>query len=59
MHLQNAMQAYGFKQGDFPVAESLSAHCLSLPLYPGMTADDQEYVIEIVQQFYQNSGRKV
>lgn len=59
MHLQNAMRAYGFKQGDFPVAESLSTHCLSLPLYPGLTADDQAYVIAIVQQYFQNSSRKV
>ncbi len=35
---------YGFKHGDFPVAERLSESEISLPLHPGMTKDDVHYI---------------
>ncbi|MGZ4163691.1 MAG: DegT/DnrJ/EryC1/StrS family aminotransferase [Tumebacillaceae bacterium] len=52
MHLQKAMQPYGFQKGDFPVAERLAEQCLSLPLYPGMVQEDQDRVIDAVQQYF-------
>lgn len=36
---------WGYKRGDFPVAEDYFDRCLSLPLYPAMSDDDQERVI--------------
>lgn len=36
---------YGYKEGDFPVAESIYKGLISLPLYPGMTEEDVEYVV--------------
>ena len=38
------METYGYKPGDFPVAESAFAGLVSLPLWPGMTPDDVDYV---------------
>ncbi|MGD2118519.1 MAG: UDP-4-amino-4,6-dideoxy-N-acetyl-beta-L-altrosamine transaminase [Chromatiales bacterium] len=39
---------YGYQAGDFPVAEQLYRESLSIPLYPKMTDDDVEYVIETI-----------
>jgi len=40
---------YNFKPTDFPHALDLYNHCLSLPIYPAMTADDTSRVIEAVR----------
>jgi dTDP-4-amino-4,6-dideoxygalactose transaminase len=39
IHLQKAYTFRGWKQGDFPVAESMSNDVLSLPMYPEMTEE--------------------
>ena len=42
----------GWKKGDFPVAESYYDECLSLPMFPSMTKDEQAYVIDQVKKFF-------
>lgn len=50
LHLHPFYQrAYGYRPGDFPNAETQFQSCLSLPIYPGMTDDAVEHVIESVQ----------
>ena len=51
VHLQPYYQQLGNKKGDMPVAEDLYEHCLSLPMYPVLTDDEQDYVIEKVKEF--------
>lgn len=41
-------QAYGYRNGDFPVAEDIYSRCLSLPLYASMSDEDVDYVIDSV-----------
>ena len=41
---------YGFERDDFPVAADWGERTLSLPLFPGLTDDEQGYVIECVLQ---------
>lgn len=41
---------YGYKYGDFPQAESVYDRIISLPLYPKMSEDDVQDVIEAVQR---------
>ena len=36
IHLQPYMKNYGYKKGDFPVSEAVSASTLALPFYTGM-----------------------
>lgn len=51
MHLQPCYQGLGFRQGDFPIAEEISATQLSLPMYYGMTEEQIQYVIGKVNEF--------
>jgi len=50
VHTQPDFQALGFRCGDFPVAEAYYARAISLPLYAGLSNDDQDYVIGQVLQ---------
>ena len=38
-------------EGDFPIAEEISATELSLPMYYGMTDEETQYVIDKVNEF--------
>ena len=40
---------YGYKQGDFPVAESVFERTISLPLYPKMSMQDASDVVNAVR----------
>ena len=51
MHLQECYKDLGFKEGDFPIAEEISATELSLPMYYGMTDEEIQYVIDKVNEF--------
>jgi dTDP-4-amino-4,6-dideoxygalactose transaminase len=50
-HLQGAYSSLGYSTGDFPIAERIANQCLSLPLFPGMTLDQQDRVIEALLDF--------
>jgi dTDP-4-amino-4,6-dideoxygalactose transaminase len=51
LHLQKAYADMGYKQGDFPVTERVSAEIVSLPMFPGLSAEDQKKVASEVLQF--------
>lgn len=42
-------EKYGFKEGDFPNAEHIGEHIVSLPLYPNLSFSDQDSVIETMR----------
>lgn len=44
LHFQPALQDLGYQKGDFPIAEDVSQHVLSLPMSPYITLSDQERV---------------
>ncbi len=46
LHVQPAYEHLGYSGGQFPVAEGMAARILSLPMFPQITADQQEYVVE-------------
>ena len=43
-------ERFGFENGMFPVAEEIGARTISLPLYPKLTDDEVEYVIDAVRE---------
>jgi dTDP-4-amino-4,6-dideoxygalactose transaminase len=49
VHLQPAYAHLQHAAGNFPVAEKAAAECLSLPLYPGLTKEEQSRVAEILK----------
>lgn len=53
-HLQKAYSYLGYKKGDFPIAERLAKTSLSIPIYPEIKAEQIEYVIEKIKQYYKN-----
>jgi len=52
VHLMPYYRQFGWKEGDFPNAENYYADCLSLPMYPTLTKEEQAFVIETINEFY-------
>jgi hypothetical protein len=51
-HLMPYYRECGWKEGDMPNAENYYKHCISLPLFPTLSAEEQQFVIETVKEFY-------
>lgn len=50
-HTMPYYKRLGWKEGDCPVAEEYYRHCLALPMFPSLTSEEQEWVIEKVLEF--------
>jgi dTDP-4-amino-4,6-dideoxygalactose transaminase len=52
MHLQECVNTGQYKQGDFPICEKACKNVLALPIYPELTQEQQEYVVQMIYQYY-------
>jgi len=52
MHLQECFVYLGHKAGDFPESERAARETLALPIYPGLTPEQQAHVVESVRDYY-------
>ena len=52
VHLMPYYRQFGWKEGDLPHAEEYYRHCISLPMYPTLTADEQTFVMDIIDKYY-------
>jgi len=52
IHFQVAAKGLGYKKGDFPITEKQAETILSIPIYPELTVDQVNYIIEEIQNFY-------
>ncbi len=43
---------FGYKSGDLPVTEKISQEVLTLPMYPGLTKGEMDYIAEKVKEFF-------
>ena len=50
-HTMPYYRQFGWKDGDMPVAEEYYRHCLALPMFPTLTEEEQQYIIEKVKEF--------
>ena len=53
VHLMPYYKQFGWSKGDCPIAESYYDRCLSLPMYPSLTDEEQAYVIETILSYIQ------
>jgi UDP-4-amino-4,6-dideoxy-N-acetyl-beta-L-altrosamine transaminase len=54
VHLMPYYRQFGWKEGDFKHAEAYYSRCLSLPIYPTLEENDQQYVIDSIDAFYKS-----
>ena len=52
LHEQECFQYLGHKAGEFPQSETAAKETLALPIYPDLTPDMIEYVVEQIAAFY-------
>lgn len=53
LHLMPYYREFGWKPGDMPHAESYYRKCLSLPMYPTLSDEQQEFVIRMIEEFFE------
>ena len=57
LHLQKCFSYLNYNYGDFPISETLSDACLSLPIYPEITDDQIEFVSTNILKFFKNNNQ--
>ena len=58
LHLQHAFDYLNYKLGDLEVSEYLSKRTFAIPLYVGMTKEEQDYVIDCLKEYDSKYGKK-
>lgn len=51
LHLMPYYRQFGNRKGDMPMVEEYYKHCLSLPMFPTLKGEEQEYVIKKVMEY--------
>ncbi len=52
VHYMPYYRQFGWSKGDFPIAEKYYEHCISLPMYPALLDEEQDYVISKCLDYY-------
>lgn len=52
VHLMPYYRQFGWKEGDMPMAEDYYKNCISLPMYPTLTIEEQDFVINTILNYY-------
>jgi dTDP-4-amino-4,6-dideoxygalactose transaminase len=55
LHRQECFAGSGRAQPGLPVAERLASECLSIPIYPELSREQQDYVVETIAGFLEAS----
>jgi dTDP-4-amino-4,6-dideoxygalactose transaminase len=55
MHLQECFGYLGHRAGEFPESEAAAKETLALPIYPELSDEQAQYVVECVRDFFPKS----
>jgi UDP-4-amino-4,6-dideoxy-N-acetyl-beta-L-altrosamine transaminase len=50
-HIMPYYKQFGWKEGDMPVAEDYYSKCLALPMFPTLTDEEQDWIINKVKEY--------
>ena len=50
VHLQPFYENMGFSRGDYPAAEKYYSEAISIPLYPSLSFEEQDYVVSCLKR---------
>jgi len=53
IHLMPYYRQFGWKNGDMTISENYYKNCLSIPMYPTLTEEEQKFVIKTIDDFYE------
>jgi dTDP-4-amino-4,6-dideoxygalactose transaminase len=56
LHLQECYRHLGYRQGDLPVSEEASQTALALPIFPEVTPEEQDHVVQTIGRFYRREA---
>ena len=57
LHMQECLDYLGYREGDFPASERAAQDVLALPMFPEITADQQDRVVQSVARFLRQQAR--
>ena len=52
LHLQECFSDLGYKPGSCPVSKEAAKKTLALPIYPELTLEQQEYVVDSIREYF-------
>ena len=56
LHLQKCFESLGYTKGACPVGEAAACRTLALPVYPELSVEQQDYVIDSISDFFRGRG---
>lgn len=52
LHIQECFTDLGYKAGDMPHSEAAAKETMALPIYPELTTEQKQYVVDTIKEFY-------